>query len=192
MSLSVPPNPEGKEYTIPGVIFEDGTWCQDSRKIAGIIEKAHPEPSVHLDSLYQTKIEGLLRQVIPPMVPIIFPQVPRHILTEKSAPYFSEDRAKTFGAPLDQLERERGGDAAYQNAEPALKEVTALLRENKDGPFFSGQKPIYADFIWIGFLIFIKRINEEIYEETVKRTGDRAAHDNLMEAAAPWLARNDH
>lgn len=190
---SVSPNTEGYwEYTIPAVILEDGTWCQDSRKIVDLIEKAHPEPSVHLDSPYQAKIEALMGQVLKPMVPIIFTQVPKHILTEKSIPYWNENRTKLLGAPLDQVEREGCGASAYDGAAPALKEVTALLKENADGPFFSGKTPVYADFVWIGFLVFIKRIREDIYEEVVKRTEDRAVHDKLVEAASPWLARNDH
>lgn len=93
------------------------------------------------------------------------------------------------GMPLDQLEREQGGKQAWEAAAPVLAEVEALMREH-EGPFFLGEEVSYADFVWVGFLIFMQR--NGVLEEVYKVSGDAKLHRDVWEATAKWHARNDH
>lgn len=108
-----------------------------------------------------------------------------------------QDRAERVGMPIDQYEREQGGernmDKIFGEIEPVVREVTALLGENPDGPFFLGEgKPSFADFVWVGFLAFARRIGQEHYDELLKRSGDAGVHARLFEAVGPWMERDDH
>jgi hypothetical protein len=64
----------------------------------------------------------------------------RTVLNERSAECFRETRAKRFGMPLDELEKsEDGGEKAWENIKPVLKEVASLLKET-EGLFFMGKE----------------------------------------------------
>ncbi|KAF4467786.1 glutathione S-transferase [Fusarium albosuccineum] len=177
-------------WTIPTVKFPDGTYLMDSRKIVERVEKEHPEPSVQLDSPTLAKLEQIMPRLMTPLRPIYFTTVPERILNSESVPYWHETRSKLAGMPLDQLSKEKGGQQAWDAAQPVLQEVEALLKENSDGPFFLGKTPSYADFVWAGFLIFLQR--NGVIEDLYKISGNSQLHKDLLEATAPWHKRNDH
>ncbi|KAK3936413.1 hypothetical protein QBC46DRAFT_395128 [Diplogelasinospora grovesii] len=188
----IPPNETGTPYTIPAIRLPDGTYMMDSRKIANYIEQKHPSPPVHLDSPYLAKLEAIMPRLMTELRGIYIPLIPKRLLNEASVPYWNETRTKAVGMSLDQLEKERGGDIGWSAVAPLLQEVTALLKENTEGPFFMGKTVSYADFVWAGFLIFCQRIGQDVYEEALKRSGDAKVHEDLMEAVKPWSQRNDH
>ncbi|KAK5993090.1 Glutathione S-transferase-like ustS-like protein [Cladobotryum mycophilum] len=189
----VPPNDPGayKEFTVPTVRLPDGNYVQDSRKIASVIEQKYPDPPVHLDAPCLAKLEALIVPVTLPLRPIMWGRIPDSLLNKPSYDHFFVHRPPVVGMPLDQYEREEGGEKAYAASEPALRQVTELLNENQDGPFFLGNQPSYTDFVWAGFLIFIRRIGEDFYEEVLRRTGDPDAHARLLKAVEPWTKKND-
>ena len=110
--------------------------------------------------------------------------------------------------PLPQLEKEMGGDDAWVNATPALKELGTLLK-TEGGPFLMGKTGeafyrsmivttqylilfltvSYADLVIVGILEFAKRIRGDLYERAV---GIEPALKELYEASKPWLERDDH
>lgn len=185
-------NKSGAGYTSPTIALPDGTYIMDSREIANVLEKRQPEPALHLDSPYLTKLEAIMPRLMPALRGVYFSLIPARLLNEASLPYWYETRAKAAGMPLDQLAEHQGGAAAFAKAEPMLKEVTALLAEKSDGPFFMGKTVSYADFQWAGFLIFWRRIGEDQFAEILKATGDAAVHKQLLEAVEPWSRRDDH
>ncbi|KAJ6441429.1 thioredoxin-like protein [Purpureocillium lavendulum] len=189
---SVPPNAEGYPYTIPAVKLADGTWLMDSRAIVSAIEERHPSPSVHLSSPYQARIEALVPAVMKALMPVLYAQIPRRLLEPASTEYWYPVRGAKVGMHVDEFEAKHGGEAAYAAAEQPLRDITAMLEENGDGPFLQGAEVCYADFVWVAFLEFVRRIGDDVYGEVLARTGDRAVHEKLMEAAGPWLKRNDH
>ncbi|KAL2015377.1 hypothetical protein VTK56DRAFT_5753 [Thermocarpiscus australiensis] len=188
----VTPADGAMRYTIPTVLLPDGRYVMDSRKIADVIEAEHPSPSVHLDSPYLAKVEGIIARSFAHVAPILLPAVPRTILADASIPYWMETRSKMVGKPLDQFERENPAEKAWDALEPALRDATALLEENAQGPFFMGGEVSYADFVWGGFLLFFQRMGPETWEELLRRSGNAKAHLDLLEALAPWSKRNDH
>lgn len=94
--------------------------------------------------------------------------------------------------PVQEFEHKHGGETAYAGAEPFFKQVTALLKENTEGPFFMGNTVSYADFVWVSALFFFKRVDEGVYKEILKRSGDETVHVKLVEACEPWLKRGSH
>lgn len=164
----------------------------DSKKIAEAIEKRYPSPSAHLDSPYQAKIEELVGPLTFTTFGLFINTVPRDILNPPSSDYWHEDRPKIVGMSCEQFEKEKGGQASIDAAKDSLQKVTALYKENSEGPFLEGKKPIYADFQWIGFLVFIQRANPAWWDKLLEATGDAELHKALLTAATPYLARNDH
>jgi glutathione S-transferase len=192
MSLSVSPSESGFPYSIPTIILPDGKYLMDSRKIVNFIEEKYPEPTVHLDSPYLAKIEAIMTRVTPPLRPVYLFAVSDRLLNERSRVYYRQNRAHWAGMPLEQFEKEQGGEAAWERTAPILQEVVELLRENPEGPFFMGTTVSYADFIWGAFLIFLQRIGQELYDEALNKSGDAKAFADLMEGLSPWTKRDGY
>ncbi|KAI0473926.1 putative glutathione S-transferase [Xylariaceae sp. FL0804] len=185
--------PRDKEsLTCPTVLMPDGSYVMDSYLIAELIEEKHPEPSLHLDSPVIQKIKDQMPAIMKALGPIYVPQVVKRLLTEYNHPYWYRTREEWVGMPLEQFEREQGGEQAFIKAEEPLRAVTSVLRDNGDGPFFMGKTVSFADFIWAGFLIFFRRIGDDVFERLLEATGDQEAHLKLLEAVRPWSERDHH
>lgn len=74
-------------------------------------------------------------------MPHLIPKVPS-LLPKRSAEYFYETREKLFGAPLQEVERERATEECWEKAKAPAKEFGDLLRKN-GGPFFLGETGEY-------------------------------------------------
>ncbi|KAI0441146.1 putative glutathione S-transferase [Xylaria telfairii] len=180
-------------YTVPTAIMPDGTYIMDSWNIAKAIEKDYPSPSLHLDSPLREKVEGHLATGREALKPIYAANIVRRLLKECNHAYWHETRSKAIGMPLDQFEKEQGGDGKpYKAAAPHFQAVTAILKEDPSGPFFMGSTVSYTDFIWAGFLIFCRRIGDDVFQSVLESTGDGAAHLKLLGALERWSARDDH
>ncbi|KAL3961051.1 hypothetical protein ACCO45_006168 [Purpureocillium lilacinum] len=143
LEAHVPPNAEGYPYSIPTVAFPDGTWIMESRAIA----------------------TALVPAAMKALLPIFYANVPRRLLEPASLEYWYRVRGEKVGMPIDEFEAKHGGEAAYAAAEQPLRDVTAMYKENGgEGPFLQGAKVCYADFVWIAFLEFARRIGEDVYE----------------------------
>ncbi|KAI0853568.1 putative glutathione S-transferase [Daldinia vernicosa] len=184
--------PKADVYTIPTIILPDGTWVTDSFTIAEVLEKKYPEPSIHLDSPYLPKVKELLKEVLTPLRGVYAPGVYNRLLNDASKGYFRRTREEQFGATLEEVAEKEGGEKAWKAAQPALEKVTALLKENGDGPFFEGKTVGFADFAWASFLLFMQRIGDDVYQEALKHAGDATVHEKLLEAVKPWSERSDH
>ncbi|KAH0489441.1 hypothetical protein TgHK011_009870 [Trichoderma gracile] len=189
----LPPNETGTEYTIPAILFPDGTYMMDSAKIAPAIEQRYPSPPAHVSSPLVPKIEHLTLEAITPLFPILMHKISQVILADKDYDYWVGRHTRRLGMPLDEYERQNGGEEVWAGARPALSELTQLLKERQaEGPFFLGAEVSYADFVWVGALVFVKRVDEGIFREVLERSGAREVHERLLEACEPWLRRNDY
>lgn len=192
---SIPPNDgEGqKAYTIPIIQFPDGTYLMESGKIAKAIENKYPSPTVHLDLPIVQRVDSLVDKCMPAMHPNLLYKFSQVVLSEKSYDYWVGAYIKKFGMALDEYERRLGGEKSWAEALPAIIELTSLLKERQDeGPFFLGKEISYADFIWAGALMFVKRIDENVFQELLDRTGARDVHERFFEACAPWMKRDSY
>ena len=125
------------KYTSPAIRIADN-YTMDSHNIAAALEKAHPSPSLHLDSDIVKKVQALVPECITPLAPVFLPRIPRLLLNPPSAEYFERTREVRFGMPLSQLEKEKGGESAWEAAEVKWRELGALLKA-EGGPFFMGK-----------------------------------------------------
>ncbi|PTB65749.1 hypothetical protein BBK36DRAFT_1120176 [Trichoderma citrinoviride] len=187
----LPPNETGRAYSIPAILFPDGTYMMDSHKIAAAIEQGYPFPPIHLEAPILPKIEHLTQEAIRPLYPLLMHKISQVILPDKSYDYWVGQYVRELGMPLDEYERQFGGEKAWAAARPALSELTELLKEAEGGPFFLGREVSYADFVWVGGLVFVKRVDEGVFRELLERTGAGEVHERLLEACEPWLKRND-
>ena len=83
--------------------------------------------------------------------------------------------------------KEHGGEKAYEEARGALQAAAALLKES-EGPFFLGQEASYADFLWVSFVMFVRRATEEGFQRIV---GVDEVLRKQFEACRPWMERDD-
>ncbi|KAL8851860.1 MAG: hypothetical protein Q9221_003286 [Calogaya cf. arnoldii] len=189
-SLGIPPNPPSPyspPYTLPTIRFPEGSYVMDSKNIAASLEEKYPSPPLHLDSPQVAKIEALLPQLLVPMRGILIPKIGRTLLNQESVPYFHETRSKMFGMPLDQMDRELGGDAQWEEAKPVIREFAALLEEN-GGPFVFGAEVSYADFILVGAMCLFKKLGEGVFKKLVEM---EPAFGDLYRASEKWLEKDD-
>lgn len=136
-SFGIPPNAEGIPYTIPTIRIGSDEYVMDSYKIATEIEQLHPSPPLHLDSSILRRVQELMAQGLTPLRGVLIPNISRK-LNPPSEEYFEKTRSARFGMPLAQLEKEQGGESAWAGAEPAMKELGAILRA-QGGPFVLGK-----------------------------------------------------
>ena len=189
----VPSGSNDPLYTIPTVKFPDGSYLMQSRPIAEAINERYPEPRIELQPAIVDKLVQTMSKIMGPIQPIYFTVIPKRILNKASHEYWYRTRETSAGMPLDQFVREKGGDVAWDASEPHIREVTAMLKENSEGPFFEGKTVTYADFYWAGLLIFLQRMGEDdVFGELLKRSGDEKVHRDLLKACEPWTKRNDH
>ncbi|KAI4272413.1 MAG: hypothetical protein L6R38_006617 [Xanthoria sp. 2 TBL-2021] len=189
-SLGIPPNPPSlnpKPYTVPAIRLPDGTYIMDSKNIAASLEEKYPDPPLHLDSPQLAKVGEIFGRLLMPMRGILIPKIVRNLLNPESVPYFHESRSKQFGMPLEQLDKELGGDAQWEEAKPIIREIAALIEEG-GGPFVLGGEVSYADFILVGALCLFKRLGEGVFERTVRM---EPALATLYEASGKWLEKNN-
>lgn len=177
-------------YTSPTIKYPDGQYIMDSRVIADFIEKKHPEPPVYLDSPYLKKVEDIMPKVQAAVRGHWMANIPRNVLNEASNVYWIPTREERLGMTLDELEKTEGQD--WEKAKPLLHQVTGWLKENNDGPFFLGKTVSYADFQWGGFLVFIRRSDQNKFQELLQATGDPSVHLGLVEALEPWSKRDNY
>lgn len=180
-------------YTIPTVKFPDGTYVMQSRAVAEVINERYPEPAIELKPACNDKLIQTMNKVMGPIQPIYFNLIPQRILNKASHEYWYATRTSYAGMPLEQFWNEQGGDVAWNASEPHIREITAMLKEKPEGPFFEGKTVTYADFYWTGFLIFLQRMGEDdVLGELLRRSGDEKVHLDHLKACEPWTKRNDH
>ncbi|KAI1103654.1 putative glutathione S-transferase [Jackrogersella minutella] len=182
--------PKADIYTCPTVILPDGKWVMDSTKIAEALEERYPEPSTHLDSPYLPKVSESLTGIMIAIRAVYIPGVFFNLLNEASLGYFRRTREEFLGVTIEEFAK--GAAGAWEKAAPHAEKITALLKENSDGPFFEGKTVGYVDFIWAGYLLFMEAIGKDVLAEALKVTGDAEVHLKLLEAVRPWSERADH
>lgn len=137
-SRNLQPNTEGFEYTIPIVHLEDGTYLMDSFPIAKALEALYPVPSLYLNYEKLQDVIKYTTELSQTTNPCWIAKVPRNILLPRSSEYFQRTRHERFEMSLDDLEKERGTEERWTEAEPAARALGKLLAA-EDGPFYMGQ-----------------------------------------------------
>ena len=188
--ISVPPNDRGAQFTLPALQMPDGSYVMDSYKIADIIERKYPEPSLPLNTPTQLRFREILIKLMEELTPIYVPGVAQNILGDASLDFFHTTRQEDIGMPLYDYKKQHG-PGAFRRAEPFAREMTSLLNETSSGPYFLGDTVSYTDFLWAGILLFFKCLGNEEYQEVLMRSGDAETHTKFLNALSSWTGRND-
>lgn len=178
----------GLAYTVPALRMESGNYMMDSDAICRALEDAYPSPSLRMDDPVVSKVQDGVFKVIKALMPAIMPQIGFNVVTDKSRPYFFENREKRFGKSLKQVLEEDGGEKCWKVAEEGLREVAALLKEGSEGPFFLGKEPSWADFVWASPLIFAGVADGGILKRCL---GVDEVLKRQFEACKPWMEKDD-
>jgi hypothetical protein len=110
----------------------------ESKAIATRLEKDYPTPPLHLDSIILKQVEELVSRIHEPTRGIWMPQVPTKLLNERSKEYFERTRTEAVGKSLQEYAKTNGGEEAWLEALPGVKELGELLKK-EGGPFFMGK-----------------------------------------------------
>ena len=186
----IPPNETGpgSAYTVPAIQMPDDTPVMDSAAIASKLEKDYPNPPLHLDNGLPEKLGPILGKAVGPILPVFMPRIGRDIIVEDCYDWFQAARAKLFGMPLDELEKTKGGDQAWEASKPGLIELKDFVKEHKrdDGPFVLGSQVCYADFLIAASMEALRRIGGDLYDKLVDLSGDDSLR-KLHEACQKWM-----
>ncbi|KAH4075478.1 hypothetical protein HBH92_042280 [Parastagonospora nodorum] len=191
-SLGIPPNdrsaPDYKtDYAIPTITMPDGTHMMDSWPIAHKLEEIHPSPSLRLDDPIVLKVRDQIANIMKPLTGFVIPKVPKRVLNERSAVYFNETRKERFGMSLVEVEETMATGEKWEEARVPVLEAVGWLEES-GGPYFLGETVSYADFIFVGMMHMIKRLDEDVFQRFLAYD---PALPKLYDACKPWLEKDD-
>ncbi|KAK5634932.1 hypothetical protein RRF57_010644 [Xylaria bambusicola] len=184
--------PGKDEYTVPTVIMPDGTYIMDSKVIVGVLEEKYPSPPLPIDWPHIQRYIDQLRGVFEHLRPIYIPGVRDRLLKDLNRDYWNRTRSEHLGMDLDQYVKEHSAEEAYKGAATYLKNITAMLKENDKGVFFSGDTISYLDFTHAGFLLMFRQLGDDIYKQILEGTGDAELHLKFLEALKPWTERDNY
>ncbi|GAM91572.1 hypothetical protein ANO11243_096240 [Dothideomycetidae sp. 11243] len=181
--------PPVSPYTVPIIELSDGTAVMDSAAIASKLEELHPTPSLHLDAQLEAEVDSVVRAAALPLVPVYMPCIAKHVIDPSTVSKFKAGPEKRFGVSLDELERTKGGEVAWEAVKPAASNLVELLKRHKkdDGPFLRGSQVSYADFLIVAFFEAARGIDPAIFERLVKMN---PAFEELYAASEKWLQKN--
>lgn len=195
--LGIPPNEAGKglPYTVPVIRIphshdEGGEYIMESAVIAQKLESLYPERNLHLDNGLHEQAAAIRMKLARPMIPAFMPRIARDLVTLDSQEYFYKSREAMLGMPLEQAERERGGEQAWKAAEPGIKELGDFLKAHKkdEGPFVLGSEVCYADFVVASLFETLSRIGKDIHEKLMSYDENFV---KLHEACKPWMEKDE-
>ncbi|KAI0433906.1 putative glutathione S-transferase [Xylaria sp. FL1042] len=186
--------PDKDHITVPTVIMPDGTYIMDSTLIAEELEKQYPSsPSLKIGSPLEQKYREHLKAAFnEAMRPLFYLNVPNRLLKEVNHAYWHKTRSEWAGMPLEQFVRENPPEKAYEKVTPQMRSITALLKENDEGPYFEGNTITYVDFVHAGFLLMFRQLGDDIFKPLLETTGDPELHLRFLEALKPWHERDNH
>ena len=158
----------------------------DSAAIATKLESLYPTPSLHLDTGLHQALGPTIGKIGRPLSGIFMPRIARDVLLESSVAWFRAAREAAFGMTLDEMERTRGGEQAWEAAEPGFEELKQFMREHKrdEGPFVLGSQVSYVDFVIAALIEACRRIGSDMYERFI---GYDESFRALHEACQPWM-----
>ncbi|KAL8803968.1 MAG: hypothetical protein Q9182_002840 [Xanthomendoza sp. 2 TL-2023] len=184
-----PENPTPLPYTVPTIRLpadKGGAYIMDSKLIATELEKLYPEPPLILNLPEEQEIEALGPKFLKSMAPAIAPKVAQNVLGEGSRAYFVEKREAQFGMKLEELDKAEVVEKAWADVVPVVRELAEVLKK-REGPFVLGERVSFADFMLVGWMVFLKRCEEGFLKRFVEM---EPVFGRLWEASLKWADRD--
>ncbi|KAL8678370.1 MAG: hypothetical protein Q9186_005264 [Xanthomendoza sp. 1 TL-2023] len=195
-SLSIPPNtptdanPTPLPYTVPTIRLpadKGGAYIMDSKLIAAELENLYPNPPLVLNTAEEQILEALAPKFMQIMGATLAPKVAGNILGEESKGYLIAQREKASGLKFaEKGEEEEEEEKAWEDVVPLVREMGQVLRSKKDeeGPFILGKEVSFADFVLVGWMVFLRRCGEGVWERFV---GIEPGFGRLWEGCLGWV-----
>lgn len=164
----------------------------DSHAIAQTLDSHFPLPPLHLSHPLTPLIISLVTSLATPLRPFTIPLVPS-LLPPRSKEYFERTRAVRFGKSLEDVAAQDATEGCWEEARGPAGELSGLLgRTEGEGPFFLGKQAGYADFVLVGFLLFVGRVDSGgLLERVYGLDGVGGARfRGLVEACGEWVERD--
>ena len=161
----------------------------ESKTIALALDKEYPHPLAYLDSPVLKQVQEARTATLAPLFPMLVPRMPQYCLSGPNIEYTIEARKRTLGMTLEEYEAKDGGEPAWEEAMPGLRQLAAILRKDPSGAFCLGSTPCDADFFIVAWPEWCRCLQRGIFERIV---GIDAAFQDRYDACRLWLERNDY
>ncbi|KAI9045629.1 uncharacterized protein KD926_008045 [Aspergillus affinis] len=197
-NLDVQPNREGMPYTLPAICHPPSVTSNshgalmESFAIAAHLDQTYPSPPLFpsRDASYALAIgvDKLVASVRSRCAALLIPRV-ADFLDPRGREYFIKTRSARFGKPLSEV-RPKDPDQIQAAISATVAEMAPLAqmlrgRLGKNGPFLEGDRPGYADFLIVSFLVWVERGDKDIWTALVNiGEGEVRA---LWDACLPWV-----
>ena len=119
------------------------------------------------------------------------PRIFDHLITDHSRDFWIRTRENIFGMTVDEFQKTKGGEQAWEAARPGLQALSEFLTKHKrdSGPFILGSQVSYADLVLVAFLESTKRTSQAMLDRIVDF--DKSIKD-LYDASSRWLKRSSY
>jgi glutathione S-transferase len=119
------------------------------------------------------------------------PRIRDNLITDHSKAFWVRTREKLFGMTVDEFQKTKGGEQAWQAAQPGLQALSEFLTKHKrdSGPFILGSQVSYADLVLVAFIESTKRTSQAMLDRIV---GFDKSIKELYEASSKWLERSSY
>ncbi|TDL18670.1 hypothetical protein BD410DRAFT_822347 [Rickenella mellea] len=181
--LGAPPSAKSRSgtefYTVP-VIYDSttGHYIADSFKIAQYLDTTYPStpPLFPAGADVVASFEKhFIRETVSPLIPLMVPRVITH-LQPRCTEFFRTTREQRFKCTIEEIapdgsEKRKEG---WEKVRKSLDTFAGCLTENGAlGPYLFGEAPTQADFIVLGWLLWIKTLSPEEWEPISHANGGR-------------------
>ncbi|KAL3475929.1 hypothetical protein BJX99DRAFT_259006 [Aspergillus californicus] len=198
--LSVAPHPPGlppAAYTLPAirhpsVMTNPEGALMDSFPIALHLDRMFPSPSIfpsgNASYALALAVARLMSNVTTKGLTLLAPGI-ANILDPRGEEYFTRTRSLRFGKPLQQVrpQSEEETQKIIADMKTEMRPLVQMLKGqgDKSGPYFEGEKPGFADFVLVGFLVWFEKVERALWEELVPAGGGELKA--LWDACLPWV-----
>jgi glutathione S-transferase len=194
----VTPHPTGAQYTLPAILHKPSVQSNpngalmDSLAIATHLDQTYPSPPLFPsgDASYALTLAviKLLSSVTQKGYALLIPKV-ADLLDHRGQQYFIETRSARFGKPLSEVYPKEKSEVQtiIDATKEELQPVAQMLRgrPGKQGPFFEGKEPGYADILVVSFLAWVEKSHSVLFQELVS-IGEGEIKE-LWVACLPWV-----
>ena len=140
--------------TVP--VLEDGDiWTGESLKIAKYLEEAYPDKPSLFGGKEQMELTSIINNMLDPKILSILARIivadVYKVLQPDDKNYFRETREKMLNKKIEDI------DLESKKYIPILqKELNPFRKIIKNNDYFTGDKPMYCDYLLFGFFMWAR------------------------------------
>jgi glutathione S-transferase len=145
--------------TVP--VLEDGDiWTGESLKIAKYLEEAYPDKPSLFGGKEQMELTSIINNILDPKILSILARIivadVYKVLQPDDKNYFRETREKMLNKKIEDIDFESKKYIPFLQ-----KELNPFRRIIKDNNYFTGDKPMYCDYLLFGFFMWARNTSSK-------------------------------